>query len=80
MCSSCIWSIYLSVDPDIPEFLVLIIISLIEVAAYKETATARFLLAKLKSSLRKYFGHHHDAVSRYGMSVLQITTDMFYLS
>jgi hypothetical protein len=41
MCSTCLWSIYLSVDPDIPELVVPIIISLIEVAAYKETTTAR---------------------------------------
>jgi hypothetical protein len=34
------------------------------------------LLAKVKSSLRKYYGHHHDLVNHYEMSVLQMTTDM----
>jgi hypothetical protein len=39
-----------------------------------------FLLVKLKSSLRKFYGRHHDLVDRYGISVSQITTDMFHLS
>jgi hypothetical protein len=37
-------------------------------------------LVKLKSSLRKLYGRHHDLVDRYGISVSQITTDMFHLS
>ena len=28
-----------------------------------------FLLVKLKSSLRKFYGHHHDLLDRYGISV-----------
>jgi hypothetical protein len=39
-----------------------------------------FLLVKLKSSLRKFYGHHHDLVDRYGISVSQMTKDMFHLS
>jgi hypothetical protein len=39
-----------------------------------------FLLVKLKSSLRKFYGRHHDLVERYGISVSQMTTDMFHLS
>jgi hypothetical protein len=39
-----------------------------------------FLLVKLKSSLRKYYGRHHDLVDRYGISVSQMTTDMFHLT
>jgi hypothetical protein len=39
-----------------------------------------FLLVKLKSSLRKFYGCHHDLVDRYGISVSQNTMDMFYLS
>ena len=38
-----------------------------------------FLLVQLKSSLRKFYGRHHDSVDRYGISVLQMTTDMFHL-
>ena len=37
----------------------------------------RFLLIKLKSSLRKFYGHHHDLIHRYGIPVLQITTNLF---
>ena len=37
-------------------------------------------LVKLKSSLRKLYGRHHDLVDRYGISVSQMTTDMFHLS
>jgi len=39
-----------------------------------------FLLVKLKSSLRKFYGRCHDLVNRYGISVSQMTTDMFHLS
>jgi hypothetical protein len=39
-----------------------------------------FLLVKLKSSLGKCYGRHHDLVDRYGISVSQMTTDMFHLS
>ena len=35
-----------------------------------------FLLVKVKSSLRKFYGRHQD----YGISVSQLTTDMFHLS
>jgi hypothetical protein len=38
------------------------------------------VLVKLKSSVRKLYGPHHDLVDRYGISVSQITTDMFHLS
>jgi hypothetical protein len=39
-----------------------------------------FLLVKLKSSLRKFYGRHHELVDRYGISASQMTTDMFHLS
>ena len=39
-----------------------------------------FLLVKLKSSLRKFYGRHHDLVDRYGIYVSQMNTDMFHLS
>jgi hypothetical protein len=39
-----------------------------------------FLVIKLKSSLRKFYGRHHELVDRYGISVSQKTTDMFHLS
>jgi hypothetical protein len=35
--------------------------------------------SELKSSLRKLYGHHHDLVDRYGISVSQMTSDMFHL-
>ena len=34
-----------------------------------------FLLVKLKSSLRKSYGNHHDLVDRYRISVSQMTTE-----
>ena len=39
-----------------------------------------FLLVKLKSLLRKFYGSHQYSVDRYGISVSQMTTDMFHLS
>ena len=38
-----------------------------------------FPLVKLKSSLRKFYGRHYDLVDHYGISVLQMTMDMFHL-
>jgi len=38
-----------------------------------------FLLVKLKSSLRKFYGRHHDLVDRYGISVSQMITDVVHL-
>jgi hypothetical protein len=29
---------------------------------------------------KTFYGHHHNLVNRYGVSVLQMTTDMFHLS
>jgi hypothetical protein len=36
-------------------------------------------MVKLKLSLRKFYGRHHDLVDHYGISVSQMTSDMFYL-
>ena len=35
-----------------------------------------FLLVKMKSLLRKFYGRHHDSVSRYRITVTQMTTDI----
>jgi hypothetical protein len=35
-----------------------------------------FLLVKLKSPLRKFYGRHQDLVDRYGISVSQMATDI----
>jgi hypothetical protein len=40
----------------------------------------RFLLVKLKSSLQKSYGRHHDFVNCYGISVSYMITEMFRLS
>jgi hypothetical protein len=39
-----------------------------------------FLLVKLKSLLRTFYGRHHDLVDRYGISVSRMITDIFHLS
>ena len=39
-----------------------------------------FLVVKLKSSFRTFYGRHHDLVNRYGISVSRMTTDMFHWS
>ena len=46
----------------------------------KKLLNQGFILAKLKSSLRKLYGRHHDLVDRYGISVSQMTTNMLHLS
>jgi hypothetical protein len=35
-----------------------------------------FLVVRLKSSIRKFYGRHHDLVNRYGVFASQMTTDM----
>jgi len=35
------------------------------------------MLQKKLPSLRQNYGRHHDLVSHYGISMLQMTTDMF---
>jgi hypothetical protein len=39
-----------------------------------------FLFVKLKSSLKKFDGRHYDLDDQYGISVAQMTTDMFHFS
>jgi len=39
-----------------------------------------FLVVKLKSSQRKFCGRQHDLVIRYGISVSQMTADIFHFS
>ena len=39
-----------------------------------------FLLVKLKSSVREFYGRHHNLVDRYGISVSNMTTDMLHMS
>jgi hypothetical protein len=46
---------------------------------YKRTNND-LLLVKLKWSLRKFYNRHHDLVDCYGISVSQMTTDMFHFS
>ena len=66
---------------DIPELVVPIRISLIRgLLLTRKLLNQGFLLVKLKSSLRKCYRRHYDLVDRYGISVSQITTDMFHLS
>ena len=46
----------------------------------KKLLNQGFLMVRLKSSLRKFYGRHHDLVDRYGKSVKQMMRDMFPLS
>jgi hypothetical protein len=46
----------------------------------KKLQNQGFILVKLKSVRRNIYGRHHDLVDRYGISVSQMTTDMFHLS
>jgi hypothetical protein len=46
----------------------------------KKELNQGFILVKLKSSLWKIYGRHHDLIDHYGISVSQMTTDMFHLS
>jgi len=50
------------------------------VAGNKKDSEPRFILVKLKSSHRMCYGRHHDVANHYGISVSQITTNIFRLS
>ena len=39
-----------------------------------------FQMVKLKSSLRKFYGRHHELVDRYGITISQMVSDMFLTS
>ena len=39
-----------------------------------------FLAVKLKSSLRKFYGRHHELVDPYGVPISQMISDMLSLS
>jgi hypothetical protein len=45
----------------------------------KQLLNQLFLVAKMTSSLGKLYGHHHDLVNRYGITVLQMTTNILCL-
>ena len=59
---------------DILELVVPIMMSLLEGSANKEATDLR---VRLKSSLRKIYGHHYDLINRYEISVSQMITDIF---
>ena len=39
-----------------------------------------FLMVKLKSALRKFYGRHHELVDRYEVAVSKMASDLFSLS
>ena len=43
-------------------------------------ANKGFLVVKLKSLVQMFYGHHHDFANCYGISVSQMTMNMFSLS
>jgi len=68
------------IPPNNPELVVPISISLMESCLCQRNYWTKCSSVKLKSSLRKFYGRHHDMVDRYGISVSQMTTDMYHLS
>ena len=46
----------------------------------RKVLNKEFQMQKLKSSLRKFYGRHHDLVDRYGIRVSQMISDMFLTS
>jgi hypothetical protein len=50
------------------------------VAAHKKAIERRVPLGKVDVITSKILCRHHDLVDRYGISVSQMTTDMFHLS
>jgi len=37
-----------------------------------------FRMSELTSTLRLFYGRHHNLINRYGISMSQMTTDMFH--
>ena len=37
-------------------------------------------IGRVESSLRKFYGRHHELVDRYGITVSQMISDMFLMS
>ena len=78
--NTCIWNIYLSFDTIFQSLWFLSWFPWLMVLLTRKLLNQGFLMVKLKSSLRKFYGRHHDLIDRYGISVSQMTTDMFHLS
>ena len=49
-------------------------------AANKEGTEPRVPFGKVEIITSKVYGRHHDLVDHYGISVSQMTMDMFHLS
>jgi hypothetical protein len=45
-----------------------------------EAIEPRVPFGKVEVITSKIYGRHHDLVDRYGISVSQMTTDMFHMS
>ena len=65
---------------DITEILLKVALNTIILTLTRKLMNQWLLLVKLKSSLRKIYGHHLDFVNSYQLSVSQITTHMVPLS
>jgi len=78
--STCIWSIYLSVDNILQSLRYPWNILERGLLLTRKILIQGFLLVKLKSSLRTFYGRNHDLVDLYGISVSHMTTDMFDLA
>jgi hypothetical protein len=65
---------------DITEILLKVALNTIILTLTRKLMNQWLLLVKLKSSLRKIYGHHLDFVNSYQISVSQITTHMVPLS
>jgi hypothetical protein len=63
-----------------PELVVPIMNSLIEGYANKEATEPRVPSGYVEVIMSKFYGRHHDLVNRWGISVSQMTMDMFRLS
>ena len=75
------YAVYTSHLSDIPEHVVFHLDFFNrELLLTRKLLIQGLLVVKLKSSLRKFYGRHHDMCSHYEISVSPMTTDMFRLS
>jgi len=73
------YAVYIS-QVYIPELVISLRTSLIEMVLRRTLLNQWFLLMKLKSSLRKIYGRHHGLFDCYWIYVVQMITNMFHLS
>jgi hypothetical protein len=77
---SCFWNHYQLVRFVFNLWTYYVVPIMIPLLLTRKLLNQGFLVDTLMTSLRHFYGRRHDLVNSYGISVSQMTTDMYHLS